>query len=71
MEPLPALLIAHMASSFIQPVAFSLINGITGKGAIRSGKRQECGILLLLALPLMMMMNHEGLKRSHTGLRKI
>ena len=64
MELLPTLSIAHMASSFIQPVAFSLINGITGKGAIRSGKRQECGIIPLLALSLMVKALGKGIMRA-------
>ena len=43
-----------MASSFIQSVAFSLINAISGKGVKRAGKGQEGGFLPLIALPLML-----------------
>ena len=43
---------ASLTSSQIQPVAFSLINAISGKEVMRAGKVQECEILPLLALPL-------------------
>ena len=49
MAPIAALLIALMVYSLIQPVAFSLINTLTGKGV-----RQESAICLLLTLPLVM-----------------
>ena len=38
MTPVPASLIASMASSLIQTVASSLIKAITGKGFKRAGK---------------------------------
>ena len=54
MAPIAALLIALMVYSLIQPVAFSLINTLTGKGVRREGKGQESAICLLLTLPLVM-----------------
>ena len=54
MTRVAASLLAPGTFSLIQPVAFSLINAITGKGLIRAGKGQKGGFLLLLALPLMM-----------------
>ena len=56
--------VASMASSFIQPVASSLINDITGKGVRRAGKGQEGGYLPLLALPLMMKALGKGIRRA-------
>ena len=38
MAPKAASLIGHKASSLIEPVAYSLANAITGKGAMRAGK---------------------------------
>ena len=58
--PMAASLIALMASSVIQPAAFSLINTITGKG-------QESGFLPLLALPLMMKVLGKGIRRAGRG----
>ena len=49
-----ASLITAMASSLIQPLAFLLINAMTGKGVRRAGKEQESGFLPLLAAPLVM-----------------
>ena len=49
-----ASLLVPWVSSLIQPVAFSLINTITGKGLTRAEKGQKGRFLLLLALPLMM-----------------
>ena len=54
MAPMAASLITAMASSLIQPLAFLLINAITGKGVRRAGKGQESGFLPLLAAPLVM-----------------
>ena len=45
-----ALLIEPIASSWIQPVNSSLINAITGKGVIRTGKRQGRFLLLLISI---------------------
>ena len=52
--------IASMASSLIQPVAFSLINAISGKG-------QEDRFLSLLALPLMLKILEKGVRRAGRG----
>ena len=38
MVPIAAQLIAPMVPSFIQPVASSLINAVSGKGVMRAGK---------------------------------
>ena len=54
MALIAASLIAFLASLFIQPVTFSLLNAISVKNFTRAGKRQESGILPLLALPLLM-----------------
>ena len=54
MPPIAASLIGTLAHSLIQPMAFSLINAITGKRATRSENGQEGRFLPLLALPLMM-----------------
>ena len=48
-----ASLIAPMASSLMQLAASSIINNITGRGAMGVGKGQEFGILPLLALLFM------------------
>ena len=53
MTDLTASLIAPMASSLIQLAASSMINNITGEGAMGVGKGQEFWILLLLALLFM------------------
>ena len=37
--PMTALMIVSVTYSFKQPVAFSLINAISGKGVMRAGKR--------------------------------
>ena len=63
MTHVAAPLLAPGAFSLIQPVAFSLINAITGKGLTRAGKWQKCGFLLLLALPLMMKILGKGVTR--------
>ena len=52
MVPMVVLLIARMAFSLIQLLAFSLINPITGKGVMRPKKGEEGRFLPLLALPL-------------------
>ena len=46
--PMSASLVASMTSSLMKPVAFSLINAITGKGVMRAEEGQEGGFLLLL-----------------------
>ena len=43
--PIAASLIARMVSSFLQAVAFSLINSISKKGVMRAEKRQNVGFL--------------------------
>ena len=60
MAPTAASLIAPMASSLMQHIASSLINSITGKG-------QEGGFLLLLALSLMMKVLGKGVRRAGRG----
>ena len=60
MAPRAAPLIAPMGSSLIQPITSLLISCITGKG-------QEDGFLQLLALPLMMKVLAEGIRRAGRG----
>ena len=52
--------LAPMASSLIHPVAYSVINAITGKG-------QEGGFLSLLALPLIMQFLEKGVRSAGRG----
>ena len=47
MVPTATSLKASMASPLIQPMASSLINAISGKGVIRTGKEQEGRFLSL------------------------
>ena len=54
MVPMSVLLVKSTASSLIQPVVSSLINNISGKGALRARKGQEGGFLPLSTLPLML-----------------
>ena len=68
MAPMAASLIASMVSSLIEPVASSLINAITGKGVMRAGKRQEGGILLLLALLLMMKLRGYNNRKGYNNM---
>ena len=49
-----------MASSLIKPIASSLLNSITGIA-------QKGEFLLLLALPLMMIVLGEGVRRAGKG----
>ena len=60
MAPRAAPLIAPMGSSLIQPITSLLISCITGKG-------QEDEFLQLLALPLMMKVLAEGIRRAGRG----
>ena len=60
MAIMAASFIAPIASSLIQPIVSSLINSITGK-------RQEGGFLPFLALPLMMKVLENGVKREGRG----
>ena len=53
-------MIVPMASSLIQPVTSSMINAITRNGVSRAGKRQEGGILPLLALLLALLLYGGG-----------
>ena len=55
-----ASLIAHMVSSLLQPIPFSLINSI-------SGKWQEGGFLPLLILPLRMKVLEKRVRRAGRG----
>ena len=63
-------LLPAMASSLIQAVASSLINGMTGKGVMRAGKGQKNGILSLLALLLIMKVLGKGIMRAQKGVRR-
>ena len=67
MTHVAASLLAPWVSSLIQPVAFSLINTITGKGLTRAEKGQKGRFLLLLALPLMMKDLWKGVTRPGRG----
>ena len=60
MAIMAASFIAPIASSLIQPIVSSLINSITGK-------RQEGGFLPFLALPLMIKVLENGVKREGRG----
>ena len=62
-----ALLIAPMASALIQPVTFSLMNTISGKGVMRAGKEQEGGFQQSLALPIMMKVLGKEVRRAGRG----
>ena len=50
MAPMSALLIAPMASSSIQPVPFSLINAISGKGFMRARKTARMCISSIISI---------------------
>ena len=56
-----------MASSLMQPVALSLVNALTTKGVMRSGKGQEGGFLPLLALLLVIKVLRKGVVRAGRG----
>ena len=64
-------LIAPMTPSLIQPVAFSLMNAITGKGVMRAGKGQKGGFFPLLAFPLMMKFLGKRFRRTGRGYNSV
>ena len=64
MLPLAASMKTPIACSLIQPVTSSLINAITGRRVRKTGQGHEGGFLPLLALPLMMKVLGNGVKRE-------
>ena len=67
MQPMAASLIASMVSLLIKPVGCSMINAITGKGVMSTGKGQEDGFLPLIILPLMMKVLGKIFRRGGRG----
>ena len=66
--PMAASLIVLMVASFIQPLASSLINALSGQGVMRARKGQEGGFLPLLTLPLITKaMCEKGVTRTVKG----
>ena len=71
MAPLVASLITPMASSLIQPMDSTLMNALFEKEVMRTRNGQKCGILLLVALPLMIKALEKGARRSERGYNHI
>ena len=64
MVPIAASLIPPMVSLAVAP---SLMNAITGRGAMRAGKIHKSEFLPLSALPLMMKALGKGVTRARIG----
>ena len=60
-------IVAPMDFSLIQNVTSLLINTISGKGVMRTGKGQGDGFVLLLALSLIMKVLGKEVTRARTG----
>ena len=67
MVPMTASLIAPMASSWIQPFAFSLTNAITGKRVTRAKHGQEGVIFLFLPALLLLKILGKGVTKAGKG----